>query len=56
MPCLYILLFKIKNKIGERLKKQFVPKTNKRYYATEDGHIFDCINNKFIAENKSKRG
>ena len=33
-----------------------IPNTNNRYYATSDGHIFDRKRNKFIAENKSKRG
>lgn len=33
-----------------------IPNTNNRYYATEDGHIYDDIRKSFIAENLSKRG
>lgn len=33
-----------------------VPNTNNRYCAYSDGRIFDNINNRFIAQNPSKRG
>ena len=36
--------------------KKVIPNTNNRYYATSDGHIFDTQLNRFISENKSKRG
>lgn len=38
------------------MNTKIIPNTNERYYATEDGHIYDIKLNKYIAENKSKRG
>ena len=40
----------------EYKEKQIIPNTNNRYYATIDGHIYDSYLNRFVAENKSKRG
>lgn len=35
---------------------KIIPNTNNRYLATFDGHIYDKKLNKYVAENKSKRG
>ena len=40
----------------KKIQKKFIPNTNNRYYATSDGHVFDTKFNRFVAENKSKRG
>ena len=40
----------------EYKEKQIIPNTNNRYYATIDGHIYDSYLNRFVDENKSKRG
>lgn len=40
----------------EYKEKQIIPNTNNRYYATIDGHIYDSYLNRFVVENKSKRG
>lgn len=37
-------------------KVKIVPNTNGRYLAYSDGRIYDNLNKKFIAQNKSKRG
>ena len=39
-----------------KVQRKIIPNTNNRCYATSDGHIFDIKLNRFIAENKSKRG
>lgn len=36
--------------------KKVIPNTNNRYYATNDGHVYDSVLDKYVAENKSKRG
>lgn len=33
-----------------------IPETNNRYYASSDGEIYDTKLNKFVAQNKCKRG
>lgn len=35
---------------------EYIPNTNNRYYATIDGHVFDCNMGHYVAENKCKRG
>lgn len=41
---------------GDNMEKRIIPNTDNRYYATEDGHIYDAKLNKYVSENKSKRG
>lgn len=36
--------------------KKVIPNTNNRYYATNDGHVYDSVLDRYVAENKSKRG
>ena len=38
------------------MKTSFIPDTNDRYLAYEDGRIFDTKRNVFVAQNMSKRG
>lgn len=53
IPCLFFFHL---NKEVLIIKKCIVPNTNNRYYATEDGHIFDTKFNRFVSENINKRG